>query len=208
MIKTVIFDLDNTLLMWKQEYISSIYQVLQEINFPYTDDMVRKIDESFESYEKCLDHYNDEIFLDFVNDFTGLSLPKVFVEKIKKVHESCYDMFTDSQLAVLDYLYNKYDLVVLTNWFTETQTKRLENAGILKYFKKVSGGDQHILKPYLKAFDIVDDHEHCVMIGDSMENDIKPALQLGMKAIMITDKEINDENVIVIRKLEDLMEVL
>ena len=37
----------------------------------------------------------------------------------------------------LKYLSNKYELVVLTNWFTDCQQKRLEKAGILKYFKKV-----------------------------------------------------------------------
>ena len=87
--------------------------------------------------------------------------------------------------------------------------KRLENAGILKYFSIVSGGDEHELKPSLKAFDIVDNKSECVMIGDSIKNDIMPALKLGMKAILLTKKnEKKDLRYKQIRKLEDLKEML
>jgi FMN phosphatase YigB (HAD superfamily) len=99
--------------------------------------------------------------------------------------------------------------MILSNWFTNTQKRRLENAGILKYFSKVSGGDERELKPSLKAFDIVDKKEECVMIGDSLKNDIFPAIELGMQAIHITKKDAKkDLRYRQIRKLEDLKEML
>ena len=107
------------------------------------------------------------------------------------------------------YLKSKYKLVVLSNWFTYTQKKRLENAGILKYFSKVSGGDERELKPSLKAFDIVDKKQECVMIGDSIRNDIEPALKCGMQAILLTNKNVKKNlRYRQIRKLEDLKEML
>ena len=78
-----------------------------------------------------------------------------------------------------------------------------------KYFTIVSGGDERVLKPSLKAFDIVDNKEECVMIGDSINKDILPAIKVGMQAILITKKDIEEnKDYKQIRKLEYLKEML
>ena len=47
------------------------------------------------------------------------------------------------------------------------------------------------------------------MIGDSINNDILPALKLGMQAILITKKNVKkDLRYRQIRKIEDLKEML
>ena len=209
MIKKIIFDLDFTLMDWEDEYISALINVINKLSLNYSEEKIREIDYVLTTYEKEHLIYDKKIFCNYLNEKCNVSLPLEFVDMLLEEQTKCYREFTESEIETLEYLNSKYELFVLSNWFTYTQRKRLENAGILKYFKKVSGGDERELKPSLKAFDIVDNKEECVMIGDSIKHDIEPALELGMQAILITKKNVKkDLRYKQIRKLEDLKEML
>ena len=209
MIKTVIFDLDFTLMDWEDEYIFAITNVINKLNLGYSKEKIKEIDDVLATYEKEYTMYENDKFCEFLNRKCNINLPLEFVDMLLEEQTKCYRKFTESEIETLEYLSSKYELIVLSNWFTYTQKKRLENAGILKYFTKVSGGDERELKPSLKAFDIVDKKSECVMIGDSLNNDILPALKLGMQAILITKKNVKkDLRYRQIRKIEDLKEML
>ena len=209
MIKTVIFDLDFTLMDWEDEYIFAITNVINKLNLGYSKEKIKEIDDVLATYEKEYTMYENDKFCEFLNRKCNINLPLEFVDMLLEEQTKCYRKFTESEIETLEYLSSKYELIVLSNWFTYTQKKRLENAGILKYFTKVSGGDERELKPSLKAFDIVDKKKECVMIGDSLNNDILPALKLGMQAILITKKNVKrDLRYRQIRKIEDLKEML
>ena len=209
MIKTIIFDLDFTLMDWEDEYIFAITNVINKLNLGYSKEKIKEIDDVLATYEKEYTMYENDKFCEFLNKKCNVNLPLEFVDMLLEEQTKCYREFTKSEIDTLEYLSNKYELIVLSNWFTYTQKKRLENAGILKYFTKVSGGDERELKPSLKAFDIVDKKKECVMIGDSINNDILPALELGMQAILITKKNVKkDLRYRQIRKIEDLKEML
>lgn len=209
MIKTVIFDLDFTLMDWEDEYIFAITNVINKLNLGYSKEKIKEIDDMLATYEKEYPMYDNKTFCEFLNRKCNVNLPLEFVDMLLEEQTKCYREFTDSEIDILEYLSSKYELIVLSNWFTYTQKKRLENAGILKYFSKVSGGDERELKPSLKAFDIVENKKECVMIGDSIRNDILPAIELGMQAILLTKKNMKkDLRYKQIRKLEDLKEML
>lgn len=209
MIKKILFDLDFTLMDWEDEYIFAITNAINKLNLDYSEEKIKELDYVLTTYEKEHSIYDKEKFCNFLNERCKVNLPLEFVDILLEEQTKCYRKFTESEIETLEYLSNKYELYVLTNWYTYTQRKRLENAGILKYFKKVSGGDERELKPSLKAFDIVDNKEECVMIGDSIKHDIEPALELGMQAILITKKNVKkDLRYKQIRKLEDLKEML
>jgi len=209
MIKTIIFDLDFTLMDWEDEYIFAITNVINKLNLGYSKEKIKEIDDVLATYEKEYTMYENDKFCEFLNRKCNVNLPLEFVDMLIEEQTKCYREFTKSEIETLEYLSSKYELVVLSNWFTYTQKKRLENAGILKYFSKVSGGDERELKPSLKAFDIVDNKKECIMIGDSINNDILPALKLGMQAILITKKNVKkDLRYRQIRKIEDLKEML
>lgn len=209
MIKTVIFDLDFTLMDWEDEYIFAITNVINKLNLGYSKEKIKEIDDVLATYEKEYTMYENKKFCEFLNRKCNVNLPLEFVDMLIEEQTKCYRKFTESEIDTLEYLSSKYELIVLSNWFTYTQKKRLENAGILKYFTKVSGGDERELKPSLKAFDIVDNKKECIMIGDSINNDILPAIELGMQAILITKKNVKkDLRYRQIRKIEDLKEML
>jgi len=209
MIKKVIFDLDNTLMDWEDKYIFAITNVIDKLNLNYSEEKIKEIDDKLTEYENEYSLYEKEKFCDYLNKRCNTNLPYEFYDMLMEEQTKCYRMFTESEIDTLEYLSKKYELIILSNWFTYTQKKRLENAGILKYFSKVSGGDERELKPSLKAFDIVDNKKECVMVGDSIKNDILPAIEVGMKAILITKNNARkDLRYRQIRKIEDLKEML
>ena len=209
MIKTLIFDLDNTLLDWKQEYIFALSNVIKKLNLNYSDDKIKEIDTALTDYENHHKKYTKENFLNFLNTECNINLPHEFVDLLIEEQGNCFEKYDGDKLDTIRYLSEKYELICLSNWFTYTQTKRLENAGIAKYFKIITGGDQHELKPSKKAFDIIKNPDECIMIGDSIKNDILPALECGMRAILITKKNVKkDLRYKRISRIEELKEML
>ena len=209
MIKKVIFDLDNTLIKWEDKYIFALINTVKKLNLDYDNKMITKIDNTLVNYAKEHSIYTKEMFCDYNNKKCNINLPYEFYDILKEEQTMCYREFTESEINTLKYLSSKYELVILSNWLTYTQKKRLENAGVLKYFSLVSGGDERELKPSLKAFDIFENKEECVMIGDDINNDILPAINVGMQAILLNKKNYKkDLRYRQAKRLEDLKEML
>ena len=84
----------------------------------------------------------------------------------------------------------------------------MKHANIYKYFIDVIGGDI-IKKPNKDAFiKAMGDKkiDECIMIGDVYDIDIKPALELGMKTIMVSDKlNENTDTIDDIIKLKEML---
>ena len=53
MIKRIIFDLDNTLILWKKEYNYEINKALEKLNIPYTEEEANQISIAFDEYENA-----------------------------------------------------------------------------------------------------------------------------------------------------------
>lgn len=90
---------------------------------------------------------------------------------------------------VLEYLHGKgYNLGVIANQSLGTE-ERLRNWGLLKYLSVVAASAElGVAKPdkaiFTKAMEMADcTPENSVMIGDRLDNDIYPAMELGMKTV-------------------------
>lgn len=211
--KKIIFDLDNTLMMFDKKYINSYCKVLKNNNFDSNYDQALSLFESVDRYEKQGKKYNKQDLLDFVNKDLNKNYKMKLVDEILDIIGTCWINPVSLELVdTLKYLSTKYELYVLTNWFTAPQAKRLENVGILKYFKKVVGADMVSPKPALEAFSyIIKDTnlKDCMMIGDNIDIDIKGALNAGIKTILYDYKNIyNGFTGNRITKIEELKEML
>jgi len=207
MIKKLIFDLDNTLIMWKDEYLNALKETLKKYNINeepnYVNDFIDNYEDYYDKYDKqnMLDHINNNIkeklSMDFMNDF---------LEKIGYMSEP-----NEEVIDTLEYLSKKYELVVLTNWFKEPQTNRLKNAKIDKYFKEIFGGEDYI-KPQKEAFLTAAGEtpvEECIMIGDSYTLDVMGAYNTGIEPIFMNPKhKENKNNFKEIEKLSELKNIL
>ena len=207
MIKRIIFDLDNTLIMWRDSYRTAIKNTVEsyDIGIDYL-----LIDKVIEEYENYYNYYSKQNMVDLINKKFNLNVGLDFVDSWLEGLKDMADL-EEGLIDTLDYLSKKYELVVLTNWFRDSQFGRLQKIGIDKYFKFVYGGEESI-KPNPKSYEKAIGNyskEECIMIGDNYNVDIKGALDFGMKAIMITNKDIEyDGNYKIIHKISELKEML
>lgn len=90
---------------------------------------------------------------------------------------------------LLDYLKQKYPLLIITNGFDEIQSVKLSSSGIDSYFEKVITSEKvgH-KKPAKEIFDVALRHgnytpQEVVMIGDNLNTDIKGAQNAGIDSV-------------------------
>ena len=188
MIKKIIFDLDNTLIEWKSEYGRAIRDALKDSNMDSSEDLVAKLGKAIDEYEIYYDTYDKEIMRVMFEKYTNLKIPNEFMDRWLYNLESCTPNEDKELEKTLKYLSSKYELVVLTNWFSNCQSKRLENLNVSKYFKEIIGTDKIKNKPNEKSYEYACNpykYSECVMVGDNYEIDIEVPKKLGMKTIEI-----------------------
>lgn len=92
-------------------------------------------------------------------------------------------------IEILQYLYEKYPLYIITNGFTEVQKTKMESSGLNTFFQEVFISEEiGFQKPSVVLFKII--MEKCnaspyssVMIGDNMKTDIQGARLSGLDQI-------------------------
>ena len=202
MIKRLIFDVDNTLIKWIDEYtVYSESHALDEIGIKYDEKLLKELDDIGNSYEKYYDIYDKEKYVNYLNEKLNLNLPNNYVDIWMKYLSDCYPKDNKKLIDVLEYLSSKYELVILSNWFRLSQENRIKGMKIDKYFIKQIYTDEVKNKPNKEAFlEAIKPYniDECIMIGDSLETDIKGANDIGMKSILIDEKT----------KIEDLRRIL
>jgi putative hydrolase of the HAD superfamily len=100
-------------------------------------------------------------------------------------------LFPDT-VDTLQYLNNKgYLLHLITNGFEETQHHKLRNSGISRFFIEVITSEtSNSIKPKKEIFDYALEkakalQHHSIMIGDSVEVDIKGAMNAGIDQVYV-----------------------
>ena len=109
--------------------------------------------------------------------------------------QDCYEGFLESghffvpgAEELLEKLYPKYDLYLVSNGNTVTQESRLKSAGIAPFFKGIFISEQiGVNKPDRKFFEAcfseipVFRAEDAVIVGDSLTSDIRGGINAGIK---------------------------
>jgi putative hydrolase of the HAD superfamily len=124
----------------------------------------------------------------------------------------------DGAEDVLKYLYDKYELHIISNGFSEIQIPKLKNSGLEKYFKEVIlSEDIGCLKPDIRFFEYTltktgANKDNCIVVGDDPDSDIFGASNAGIKQIWfkhpVHDGIVDLEATHVINSLVELKELL
>lgn len=199
-IKHIFFDLDHTLWDFDRNSglaFTSIFkkngvdvelemflQVYAPININYwklyRENKVSKADLRYGRLKEAFDELKINV--------TDKEIDQLSIDYID--HLPHHNHLLEGTIEMLEYLYPKYQLHIITNGFREVQHKKMENSGIMKYFRTITTSeDVGVKKPHPQIFEAALQNaaakvEGSIMIGDNFEADILGARQFGMPAIL------------------------
>lgn len=208
-IKTILFDLDGTLLSinmkdFEDIYYRSLSESFKEIIPP--ENFMKILYGSVVTMVKNTEHRtNEEVFMEAMRSHVKDDLPLYF-EKFSSYYENDFHILKEAVLDTTEMqqatklLKNKgYELVIATNplFPKEAIEKRIEWSGIdrsdfsyVSYFEK-----NHYCKPNLEYYEEILQHierrpEECMMVGNDALEDLI-AGKLGITTYLITDHLLN-----------------
>ena len=191
MIKRLIFDIDNTLIRGMNFDVAN-EQTLKDLNM-YTEQNFRLFKKAIQEYEKYHDNYNKEDYFNFLKQTMECFLPPHFIDCFFDNLSFLIPKDATSIEQYLQKMARHYELVLLTNYFKESQIRRLEKMNLAKYFPECYGEEK--IKPYPESFLLAcQNHKpfECVMIGDNYTVDILGAQKLGLNTIFVNPSHIEN----------------
>lgn len=206
----LIFDMDNTLINVREEWFSGYVDVIARAGYPTNDALALELFQAIGEYDLYSKKYDKEEMLNHINTNYHKNYNMKLIDGVIDYVSNNWVCEEDKKLSeLLEYLSSKYELYILSNWFTESQITRLKHLGLDKYFKRIIGSDMYGTKPNIDAYDYFKDYENCIMIGDNPDVDLKGAKELGMKCILVDYKnKYPNYDGIRIENINDIKEVL
>ena len=196
-IKTIIFDLDDTLVKTSKLYNRArdeFSSLMQELGFNSEESLI-KLDEVDISYIK---EYG------FVKERYPLSLSKTYeyfikkndkkidLEVKKKIENIGWKVFrqvpelVDGVYRVLNFLSKKYFLILATLGDSQVQEEKVKLTGLKKYFSEIYVLKYKNVEEYkniLKEHNL--NKKETWIVGNSVRSDLNPGLKLGINCILI-----------------------
>lgn len=223
--RTLLFDLDDTLLDFGAAERIALGLLFEENNIPLTTEIeahYKKINQGlWKSFEVgILDR--DEVvntrfsilFKEYGQEVDGALLEKSYRRHLEEGHQlvnGAFELITDLQ--------NQYDLYIVTNGVSKTQDKRLRASGLHPIFKNIFvSEDTGFQKPMKGYFDYVFARipnfsvEQGLIIGDSLSADIAGGQLAGLDTCWFNpEMKPNDTETVPtyeIQKLDELFRIL
>ncbi len=199
-IKWLWFDLDNTLLDFSMASKLAMWQTFEDFDRICTDDIYKiysKINlsvwQAFERGEISAEELRVKRFRDLLEALEDDALSpeemsRGYLRNVVVKSQAYEDIF-----GILDRLKDRYSLSVVTNGLREAQRPRIEKLNMTHYFDSIVVSDEiGVAKPDVRFFENVYtsiDHdfgkENILMIGDSLQSDIKGGNDFGVRTCWI-----------------------
>lgn len=181
----LLFDVDDTILDFRKGEHKALHALFTELNIK---DIEKVIDDfrfinsglwrDLENGLVTRDYVLNERFSILFNKYGRLVDGKVIEDRYRYYLNMQHETISGAY-SLLDSIYKKYRLFIITNGVSETQHKRLEDAKLMKYFERIFISDEiGFQKPMTEFFkavakDIPDFNlESSLVIGDSLNADI------------------------------------
>lgn len=221
----IFFDLDHTLWDFETNSAESLEQIFDE--FELTESGIANKEIFIERY-----HHHNEIYwsqfhrgeitretLRYIRFKTTLEefgikhgeLGEQMAESYLQILPTKKKLFIDT-IDVLDYLFPKYKLHIITNGFHEVQEKKIVGSNLKKYFSQIitseiAGAQKPEREIFKFAFERSGAKLHnSIFVGDSLEADVEGAKNYGMDYVFYNPKRtIHDE--IIMHEIAELVEL-
>ena len=184
--KIVLLDLDNTIIDFNECARHSIMNIFGKLGFEYTENVFDTfITENVKIWKRLELGEIDKPFLranrwNIILGKLGIDYDGTIIEEQFEngVAQGAYPV--EYAYELLEYLYKKYDIYIVSNGFRYVQESRIKIGKYDKYFKDLFlSEDIGIQKPDTRFFDYCYEKIGCppkedmVLIGDSLSADIK-----------------------------------
>ena len=196
----LLFDADGTLYDFKATEDISLRKVFENYGIEYSTENLRIYHEKnsrlWELYEKGQVKQDvikwkrfSDLFSALDLDYDGHEAGELYTDLLAE-----NGIMIDGAVALLDKLYGKHKLYIITNGIAKTQHGRIDGTDTRKYYERIYiSTEMGVQKPDKAFFDIVLsesglDKKRSIVIGDSEKSDIKGALNAGLKSIFISFK--------------------
>lgn len=228
MIRHIFFDLDHTI--W--DFDRNAQETLTELYAQYRLQSLGL--SSCSAFIECYTENNQQLWADYhlgrisKEELRSARFRKTFLdmgvapELVPEAFEADYvrmspvktNLFAGSE-TVLSYLQQKYTLHIISNGFKETTLTKMDRCNLNRYFTQVIiSEDAGCNKPDPAIFRYAlekagAEKAESVMIGDSLEADIRGAQDFGIRAIYFNpaDKPLPGDVRCQIRQLNELMNI-
>ena len=209
MVDTLLFDLDNTLLDFNQAERIAVSKTLEHFHIAPEDAILKRYSELNLAQWKLLEQgkiSREQVKLRrFQILFTELGTDAP-AEEAALMYETLLahgHYFMDGAEELLETLYGKYRMYLVTNGTLSVQKGRLKSSGISRYFEDIFISEElGYNKPSVEYFDccfskIPDFHkETAVIIGDSSTSDIQGGINAGIRTIWFNPGHQNSTGII------------
>ena len=191
--KTVLFDLDDTILDFKKAENVAIKRMLAALDIPPTEEIAARYSEINDAQWKLLEKglFTREQILTrrFRLLFEELGVDRSDIEAWRTYEQMLGEghYFLPGAVELLEELSPLYDLCLVSNGTASVQDRRIESAGIARYFKAIFISQRvGVNKPAKEFFDrcfaALPDlrREDTIIVGDSLTSDILGGRNAGI----------------------------
>ncbi|MHC5252565.1 YjjG family noncanonical pyrimidine nucleotidase [Listeria kieliensis] len=207
--KTLLFDVDDTLLDFKAAEDSALKRLFQsekveanqELLMMYKDvnaGLWRQFERGEIAREEVLNTRFKRVFAEFNKQVDGLAMESRYREFLEDGHQ-----LIDGAKPLIESLYREFDLYIVTNGVSKTQYRRLKDSGMDQYFRGIFvSEDTGFQKPMPEFFKYCFERipafslQESLIIGDSLSSDIRGANLVGIDSCWFNPHKIvnNSEN--------------
>lgn len=223
--KYLLFDVDGTLLDFNKAEEQALINTFQKYNIVLTEQMNQRYEQInkqlWEDFENGLIDKKTIVYTRFVQLFQEFGIDEdgiAFEDDYQDALGEGYFLLPHAK-DILEKLYQKYPLYVVTNGVSKTQYSRLKGTRIDQYFQDIFvSEDSGYQKPTREYFDYCFkkmkniDLDQTLIIGDSLSSDIQGGINVGIDTCWYNPhciEELQDMNITyIIHDLRELLDLL
>jgi len=201
-IKTILMDLDDTILDFKKSEAAALSETMRQIGLDPTPELIAQYSEINDSFWKRLERgevTREELLVRrFEALFEKCGIKGRTGEETHRIYEyqlSQQVHFVDGAIDLLEKLYRDFDLYIVSNGTAVVQDSRIQKAGLEKYFKKIFVSQRiGYNKPNIAFFEgcfaeIPNlDLTRTIIVGDSLSSDIAGGIAAGIRTCWYNPK--------------------
>ena len=201
MIKYVLLDIDDTILDFKKAEAIAVKKTFELMGIAADDGLIARYSEINQRQWERLERSEltrEQVLVErfrILFDEIGVSAPAEVAQATYENLLSIGHYFIDGAEELLNELYGKYELYIVSNGTAFVQDRRLKSADIVRFFKEIFISERvgHN-KPSKEFFDAAlgsiegFDPECAILLGDSLTSDILGGINAGIKTCWFNPK--------------------